>query len=1261
MSKVNQIAAALLEKEGGAFQRVANAYLHKKGYDRITTIGSAIGSDKTKKGTPDSYIRLENGKIVFAEFTTDQTWPYKKIRGDIEKCLDEKKTGIPREEIEQIVICHNSQLSAEEDRALYTLCLEHGIQLVIFGLNTIAHDLVHLYPGISKNELGIEIDTGQILDPEEFVRQVGKNQLTTPLDTEFYFREDEIKQIVSGLENTNVVMITGPAGVGKSRLALKAMEVFFKTHSVYKMRCIHSKGISIFEDSKVYFSDPGHHLVLIDDANRISDFSIVMDILRNQREDQSIKFVITVRDYAKDKIEREMRTIGDFKRIELAPLEDKQIGEMIQGLFDIRNPDYLERIINVSSGNPRLAIMAAKVAVKHQTVASINDVSALYDEYFSSITEDLKSLKNKEVLKVAGIISFFRSIDKTNKNLMSLISSEFGIGETAFWQAANELHSCEVVDIYEKEVIRISDQVYATYLFYLCFFKECVLDICLLFKDAFLVDRSGRVRDSVYPCFNAFDFDHVAGFVRPLVQTKWQEAIAQADHQRVHGLISLFWFLIKTDVLLYVAREIRSQDLNEVDLMSVEWSPNNINLNGHPLLEILCRFGNLNDPQEELNAVDMAYSYAEVRQEALPHLTHILFENFGFDRRSWKYGYQVEKAIIKRIWDKTDAGNSEIHARVFIALSPKYLRIQHDDNESKKHTLTIYRFNLEDCEVVDEIRSIIWEGLKTLIRVPRYEAAVLNAIQQYSQLGSYLKVHEIVKKDMVHLERIISECLDPENLSHCILVHDCLSLLKGKKLSGVNVFQNFFDSDLFKLFYVLSFDYADSHSQGLEHKAFEEKRKEQLEQYAETIEIDNFQKFIENCQFILKAVRNGRDRNSVQAGIESIIVSFASHNADQSLEIVSIYLKGGNILLIRPWILIRNLVDKHGPGNALSVISGAEYDEKPVWEFGYYSYVPEEFIRLKDCDRLVELYRTSRRHEVPTFFHLLLKFAQIKESIVLDVVDILYDRTQAEEDFGNPFDNLFYVDSSENKAIYKYFLGNEEVLERAYIQHTKVDHNADYDASMLCFLLQTNSGFLNTYFDELVFKSKDYYFAGDTRSYSKLWELSNYEVIVTGLIEYVLQKCGDDIYKSESFLKSIFGAGDRPSGEKRDSIADKQDKLLLSFIETRSNVLNTMRLVFEIISELKAERRFQFIEEFLKRNYEIEEFKRLPVEPSIMSGINGSMVPAYQEILDFWRSLLPFCGTIELLEHKLYVENRIDQARRSLEREKKSDFMGTDW
>ena len=70
MSKINQIQNKILELDGGAFQKLADSYLYKKGYQHINPIGAVIGANKVRPGTPDSLVTLPSGKYVFCEHTS---------------------------------------------------------------------------------------------------------------------------------------------------------------------------------------------------------------------------------------------------------------------------------------------------------------------------------------------------------------------------------------------------------------------------------------------------------------------------------------------------------------------------------------------------------------------------------------------------------------------------------------------------------------------------------------------------------------------------------------------------------------------------------------------------------------------------------------------------------------------------------------------------------------------------------------------------------------------------------------------------------------------------------------------------------------------------------------------------------------------------------------------------------------------------------------------------------------------------------------
>ena len=95
----------------------------------------------------------------------------KKIKGDIDKCFDEAKTGVPINQIAKIIYCHaSSNLSAGTDNELKQYCADRGVELEIIGIDSLADKLCHEYPGLAKDHLGLAADTEQIQSVEDYVK-----------------------------------------------------------------------------------------------------------------------------------------------------------------------------------------------------------------------------------------------------------------------------------------------------------------------------------------------------------------------------------------------------------------------------------------------------------------------------------------------------------------------------------------------------------------------------------------------------------------------------------------------------------------------------------------------------------------------------------------------------------------------------------------------------------------------------------------------------------------------------------------------------------------------------------------------------------------------------------------------------------------------------------------------------------------------------------------------------------------------------------
>lgn len=1252
MSKLNQIQNALKEIDGGAFQKLSDTYILKKGYQNINPIGSVLGADKVRTGTPDSYARQENGKLIFAEYTTDQKDIYKKLRGDLEKCFDVKKTGIPLSEIEEVVFCHNSQLSLSGEQDLYNTCKANGIKIQIFGLEGISFDFYQKYPALAHDFLGIDVDTGQILEPKEFVENIGKNQISTPLDTEFYFREEETQKILESMDNENLVILSGAAGVGKSRLALEVIDQFKSRHDDYGLWVVYNKGPDLFEDIRSYFSQSGSFLLLVDDANRITQFDYIVDLIQNQREDQNIKVIATVRDYARDKVNHSAKALGNVSEFEIKPLTKDEIKEFIEKQYEIKNTVYLDRISEIAGGNPRLAVMAAILAVQENTLESIRDVSVLYDSYFSSISNDLEHLQDKNILKVAGIISFFRIVDRSNDKVMQMIQNVFEISSSDFWKAVEYLHGAEIVDIYENEVVKISDQVLSTYLFYLCFLKGNKTGFSLLL-DNFFPSQIDRVRDAIYPCFNSFDFDRMAKKISPAVRKKWSECRDNANDNELRGLIKTFWFLLQTDVLVYVRDNMGAMNEQCTDVDDIRFDSNNVTFSDHPLLEILGFFKQADEEGTFKSALALCFEYVRKRPNSAPQFINIMVKKFGFDRHSHRNEYLLQKIVIQSLWEMTEGGSNELFSKLFLEVASKYLPTRYDSHEASKREVTIHKFVLLEIEPINEIRKIIWNGIFTIHKESSLRDHALSVLKNYCDSGYYLSQSEIIKTDAQYVVPFLNENLSPNDFSDCLLVQKYNKLLKGRNIDISHDVSDEFYSGSYELYKILSFDYSDVESDNIHD--FDEIKKDRTKEYLKGFDFDKYKEFVLLAREILSSLENNHDAYRIKSSIP-LVFSYLDE-VDESLykEIMKDYITSGDPLDIQhPAIILNKLIKAFGSSSTKTLLDDAEFGTKARWLFDYYRCLPDGDIDEKVAAGLIELYKDSEIKDLPYDYDYLLRFVESRETVVEEVVEIIVSKLDEASSGLSCFDLIFNPHSEVNKRILELFEGNFNLLKRVYLLHCKTKDHADYDGSTLRRILSVDQDFILEIIDRIYTDNEwpDRY--SDSRDYSFLWGHDNCEKIMMSATREVLKREVEKGYFSENYLERLFCIHDNK--ECPQEVVNKQDDFLGDVISENSLDSDFMRFIFNVISNFSAERRRKFIALFLNKNKNYEDFEKLSFEPSHWS-CSGSKVPMYQAKADFWGMLLPLCDSVELLDHKLFIEKNIQSYREAVEREKKSNFM----
>lgn len=1252
MTTVNAIEQRILQMDGGEFQKLCDAYLSMTGYGKSNAFGSVTSSNKVKKGTPDTFFERDNGKLVFAEYTTQMEDILDKLNRDLDKCLDEKKTKVPINKIDEVVFCYTSQLEPNEVLSLKSKGEKKNVKITLFGISALANDLLN-HPILLRNFLNLTMDSGQVIPLESFPAAYGKSKFAVTLETKFHFRENELKEFSSALENYDLVIVSGKAGVGKSRFALEVCREFVSKNPMFRAYSIISITSNLYEELVEKLSLPGQYLILVDDANRVINFSYFMHILRTHKDNQQIKIVVTVRDYALSKINDDVFNYPHYS-IQLERFSNDQIKELARTEFGILNHLYLERIEEISGGNPRIAVMVSKVAIEKNTLDSINDVSTLFDEYFSSIKQDLQNFGETDLLRTAGIIAFLRAVDKTNEQMMSGIQKSFNVSSNVFWSCALRLHNLEMVDMYEDEVVRISDQVLSTYLFYSAFFKEKVLDFSSILKDYFPNFRS-KLIDALNPTLSAFDQTAIFDTIRPKVQEIWEDLSSSNEEEKLLALAESFWYLQQAKTLSLVKKRLgQSQyapaDLTQLDQLD-ENKINNVSITTE--LQLLGRF-RYATPELRMIALETLVDYLNTRPAEILQVLHVLIDDYGFDRYSNYTDFSLQNVVIDLLLKNAKNGQNELYSRLLIALAREYLKIHFQTHESRSNmTVTIYNFVLEPKPELFQLRTKIFGHLINLYK--KYPIQVLAVFEYYINGYHQSASSEIFSSDALSLLGFIQADLTPKNYLHNIFVNDYLDFLEKHNVIFDSVLREKFQNDTYLVYSLLSENRKDFRQ--YEYDEFKRMRKEQFRSYFSNFSDADAKLFIDQCVKIENDFRQERERYEIVSGFGMAISVLAESRQEIYKTTLSYYLQQGDKLSLNPMPFVQMFMENHEKKETYTFFCDLDFPNKERWLFGFYQALPTDKIEASDLPTLYELFQNAGQEQMPSHLDFLLNYTKFDKRTLAKVAKSVLDKCETNYSawilatITNPYSEI-------HKQLETLFSEDIDTLKRVYLTVKSAKDHDDYNSATLSKILDRDLGFIVEYIEWIYApKGENSRWHHDNQDYSLLWRNKNYRKIFAKIIDLVYQKEGPHHYYTE--LRQFFVHNE---SKKTDAdIEQRQEELFTDLIKEKCSDIDFIEYLFEVVAYLSQERRYRLMFTFLQCNKNLADFQRLAIEPRSMSFWSGSAVPMYQGQIDYLKSLLPMMNNSSLLEHQVYVQQIIDHLENRKNAEKKRDFIGSDF
>ncbi len=1242
MANIESIKQKILQLDAGSFQNLCDSYLYKTGYPSIVSLGGEAGTRKTTLGTPDTYFIALNGKYVFVEYTTQRTKLFEKIWDDLEKCLDTAKTGIPHDKISEIIYCHtSSNLTPFQDSKVKKLCEDVGVKLTIIGIDKLAEDIYLFHHNLSRDFLGISISTDQIQSYDEFINSYNANRMAAPLDTKFLFREKEFQDIINAYTKVDVVILSGSSGTGKTRLALH----YVKNHADAKHEmtyCVHSNALPIYEDLKLFLDRPGDYFLFIDDANQLSGLQHIIRYVRMKPEGYNVKILITVRDYALQKVINDVRGITSYEILNVNVFSDNEIKELLETSLCILNQDYQAQIIRIAEGNARIAILAGKVACSSNRLESIDDVSQLYEDYYGSSLEDNQLFIDKNLCITAGIIAFLEAIHLDYIDALLPILQGKGLNRDSFIENIRVLHEQEIVDIYNDKAVRFSDQCLSNYLLKYIFFDKKLLSLSKMIKACFSSHRE-RTVSSINTLLNIFRNKALLNFVEKEIKLLWDE-LSTEESPIFFEFVKVFFRINPTETLLLLQNKIESEER-----MICGWSDidtekrKNYQHVENDIIKILGGFANMTDLP---TACDLFFQYYLKRPDLFMEFYHAVNIFFGIHRDDIRYDFYTQITFFEKIKEYSDDWKQEFIVSFFLQIAKEFLKLYFSPaEEGRKNTLTIYQIPLTMSEGVEKYRKLIWEPLTFLSEIEKYRTKVREILRSYGGTIDDVSI-PVLQFDLKYIELILKSYFLPDKLVNCLLVDEIVQVFSRMNCPCKYLFSEYFEEESFQLYCLLK---------GPEYKEVcyeeHEKRKQQsINQYTSNCDLQMFKKLIDVCSSISEL--NNHSSWEVGKGL-NIAFDSISDKKDLYVDVIKYYIKNDTPHNLHPYHIVDTLFSLLSDSEVYEIIISEEYSQKNAWTYAYYHELPLELITEKHLQELYDFLRdTSDRYITSSSMRdvdFLEKYNVIDELALIEGCKIILDKKEYSSFIVNIyFDLLFNCHCNTPKEVIQKFNRNLELLEEIYYAMLSYDEHHDYGGQFLKEIYSVRPSILDKYIDYLINSDS---FSVHQKKHCCFFDLDDFVEIYNKIFEQLIRNQRYFTPFIPEFLESLLLP---KQNEKK--LLERQDMWIRQCIQRFCNDEAKMYCLFSVVSKLEFKRKKEYILLFLENNPLFEDFEKIPLTPTSWSW-SGSAVPMYSAWIEFLESLLPNCIGLKWIKHKNYIETKIDDLQKQIKAEQIDEIL----
>lgn len=1212
MSKLNRLQSEIKSLEGGKFQKLCDSYLYKKnGWDNIHSLGSMDGTDKTTKGIPDSYYHdKKSNQYILVMYGTrkDST---AKLKVDIEDAITKSK--LEKNDIKRIVCCHtSSNVTVAQDKELKTLA--EPIELELIGIDTISQELLQIkYQDLAFDHLGIAKGTDQVWSLEKFIEIHDNSKTNAPLMNHYIDDKELVLSAFNLLSNTQVLLLVGKSGTGKTRLAV---EICKKLPNDAHIICVKSNSEPVYQDVKDSLNPDRINYLFLDDANVVTNMKAILALLMLPDMKKNLKIIMTVRDYALLYLKEKFIDI-EFQKFDVNNSCDKDLKKVITGITG-NIPNFIEdRIIKLANGNNRIAVLAALI-FNEQGPDGIKDSRSILESYYEKILNDnnLSSNQSSNQSKTLFILSFIQKTKIKNEGILTDVLCLVALSFEEFKQSLYELHHKELCDIYNDKVSKINDQSLKDYVLYKYIMKDKKISLANLFKK--LYPKYSKTIIASLNSANIIDpSDQKNKFLKQELKKIWNHIIQPEN--KIDFLIQYSPLLLLEATEFIVDFIEKEKSISEFKFTQEEFDKNkNQQSVSDKIIILLC---SLSGTEKYSDAGQLLINYFVKRPDKIMQVYSAIINYFGLESESQNYYDKMQTML--RILQAIDNKNTLVTI-LFVNVAQEFLKLNgntfNGNGELNFYLLKdgepLRRLHMFILPALSDVYGYSSNGVKILIEKILFNFPVYEALNGFQQL---------IESDLKIIE---SSFFDLDNVT--LVQENIISNLKfitGKLKIEYIPFSTFTISKRQELYNVLTSRYLSDEWDN--YNEYQIKRTNEITSYFTSIDknilkvifeyivsfkkndIMNDYKIDDGLLLLFRALdkemQNMYLGRMLNCDYESMIYLPQSYFDKLSFEDIEEIINSSTHTISLEWklsnLLRCKIIDNSKVNEMENLIKQSDsnlFMKYSILSFGVYVKYSEKIL-----DTIIQMYKLGKI--TPNFFIP----CNIGEDDVKKYIDLI----------GVDIIKILYIENL------KYQLDRSGYL-------FKTINESNDDQFIVDFLKKLSDHRL-----QLKIRVDNY-----EQHLKRIWDYPNSEIVINLYLDYLIEQQKVIYVGLDSVLEKIM---------KGNLIRAKgfiENRLRKETSVENKHLLNIANIIFD------SDTRIYFFRILKEIKIPFEQFKEIHFLP-LESSWSGSRVPLLDKDIEFINKLLLIFNGLDYMKYEIYLNQLKDEIIQQKENELVSDYL----